>query len=46
MATALGLFIIPVCYIFVQRIVDRRKTPASATPATPDTPAPDDKGGH
>jgi HAE1 family hydrophobic/amphiphilic exporter-1 len=26
-ATAIGLFIIPVCYVFVQRIVERRKKP-------------------
>jgi hydrophobic/amphiphilic exporter-1 (mainly G- bacteria), HAE1 family len=26
-ATAVGLFIIPVCYVFVQRIVERRKKP-------------------
>jgi hypothetical protein len=36
-ATAVGLFIIPVCYVFVQRIVERGKKPkpvhASAVPA-------------
>jgi multidrug efflux pump subunit AcrB len=26
-ATAVGLFLIPVCYVFVQRIVERRKKP-------------------
>jgi hypothetical protein len=38
-ATAVGLFIIPVCYVFVQRIVERggrkpapAKAPAAATP--------------
>ncbi len=29
-ATVLGLFIIPVCYVFVQKIIERKK-PASAT---------------
>jgi hydrophobe/amphiphile efflux-1 (HAE1) family protein len=35
-ATAVGLFIIPVCYVFVQRIVERRKKPepVAAFPAT------------
>jgi HAE1 family hydrophobic/amphiphilic exporter-1 len=35
-ATAVGLFIIPVCYVFVQRIVERggkRPVPVKATPA-------------
>ena len=38
-ATAVGLFIIPVCYVFVQRIVEsgRKKVPA-ATPARPGFP--------
>ena len=33
-ATAVGLFIIPVCYVFVQRIVEWRgkKVPATAKP--------------
>jgi hypothetical protein len=26
-ATAVGLFVIPVCYVFVQRIVERSKKP-------------------
>jgi Cu/Ag efflux pump CusA len=26
-ATAVGLFIIPVCYVFVQRIIDRGQKP-------------------
>ncbi len=32
-ATALGLFIIPVCYVFVQKIIERggKKKPVSAT---------------
>jgi len=29
-ATAVGLFIIPVCYVFVQRIMERRKKPEPA----------------
>src|SRR5215510_8815572 len=34
-ATAVGLFIIPVCYVFVQRIIDRGNKPKPATvPAT------------
>ena len=34
-ATAVGLFIIPVCYVFVQRIVERggKKKPVEAAPA-------------
>jgi hydrophobic/amphiphilic exporter-1 (mainly G- bacteria), HAE1 family len=42
-ATAIGLFIIPVCYVFVQRLVERggKKTPV-ATPA----PAAEKGGGH
>jgi multidrug efflux pump subunit AcrB len=33
-STVLGLFIIPVCYVFVQRIVERggKKQPVKATP--------------
>jgi hydrophobe/amphiphile efflux-1 (HAE1) family protein len=36
-ATAVGLFIIPVCYVFVQRIVERggKKKPASAAAVAP-----------
>src|SRR5262245_49499310 len=35
-ASALGLFIIPVCYVFVQRIVERggKKAPVPATALT------------
>jgi len=35
-ATAVGLFIIPVCYVFVQRIMERRKKPepVAAFPGT------------
>jgi hydrophobic/amphiphilic exporter-1 (mainly G- bacteria), HAE1 family len=35
-STAVGLFLIPVCYVFVQRIVERgrKKTPAPAAAAT------------
>ncbi|MCU0600345.1 MAG: efflux RND transporter permease subunit, partial [Desulfobacterales bacterium] len=40
-STAVGLFIIPVCYVFVQRIVERggKKKPIPAVPAA-------EKGGH
>jgi HAE1 family hydrophobic/amphiphilic exporter-1 len=34
-ATAVGLFIIPVCYVFVQRIVERGKKPKPAEAAAP-----------
>ena len=35
-STAIGLFLIPVCYVFVQRFSDRReKAPAPATPTAP-----------
>lgn len=42
-ATAIGLFIIPVCYVFVQRIVEAggKRKPVPAT-----TPANAEKGGH
>jgi multidrug efflux pump subunit AcrB len=46
-STAVGLFIIPVCYVFVQRIVERRKKPKPtdatdgvAPAAAPSAPAP------
>ncbi|HXJ57400.1 MAG TPA: multidrug efflux RND transporter permease subunit [Verrucomicrobiae bacterium] len=39
-ATALGLFIIPVCYVFVQRIVERGKKPKPAEGKGPAAPAP------
>jgi len=43
-ATALGLFLIPVCYVFVQKIVERGgKPPAPATTPPATTP---EKGGH
>jgi len=43
-ATALGLFIIPVCYVFVQKLVERGgKKPVP--PATPPAPAPTGEGG-
>jgi HAE1 family hydrophobic/amphiphilic exporter-1 len=43
-ATVLGLFIIPVCYVFVQQLVERGgKKPVP--PATPPTPAPTGEGG-
>jgi multidrug efflux pump subunit AcrB len=31
-ATAVGLFLIPVCYVFVQGLAERRKKPAKAAP--------------
>ena len=45
-ATVLGLFLIPVCYVFVQRIVERGKKPKpgdatdGSAPRTPATPSP------
>jgi multidrug efflux pump subunit AcrB len=45
-ATALGLFIIPVCYVFVQRIVERGRKPAPVTNAGAATPAPEPGGTH
>ena len=43
-ATAIGLFIIPVCYVFVQRLVERggKKKPVEATPVAAAEPQ---KGG-
>lgn len=41
-ATAVGLFIIPVCYVFVQRLVERGRKPA---PATAPPAAAAEKGG-
>ena len=42
-ATVVGLFIIPVCYVFVQKIVERggRKVPIA-----PAAPAPENGGAH
>jgi hypothetical protein len=42
-ATAIGLFLIPVCYVFVQRIVERggKKTPIPAA-----APAVEKGGSH
>ncbi|MGZ4988994.1 MAG: efflux RND transporter permease subunit, partial [Limisphaerales bacterium] len=45
-ATVLGLFIIPVCYVFVQRIVEGRKKPAASTPEIPATGTEPHTGGH
>jgi multidrug efflux pump subunit AcrB len=41
-ATVIGLVLIPVCYVFVQRIVEHGKKPKStdAAPRTPVTPTP------
>ena len=39
--TAVGLFIIPVCYVFVQGLVERRKKPKPINP-----PATPHEGGH
>ncbi|MCU0787544.1 MAG: multidrug efflux RND transporter permease subunit [Verrucomicrobia bacterium] len=41
-ATAIGLFLIPVCYVFVQKIVERGGRKAPVPPATPAA----EKGGH
>ncbi len=41
-ATALGLFLTPVCYVFIQRLSERQR-PQTHPPAPPHTPA---KGGH
>jgi HAE1 family hydrophobic/amphiphilic exporter-1/multidrug efflux pump len=43
-STATGLFIIPVCYVFVQRIVERGKKPAPG--GAPVLPAPEKGGAH
>jgi len=38
-ATVTGLFLIPVCYVFVQRLTERGKKPkAKAAPITPAAP--------
>jgi HAE1 family hydrophobic/amphiphilic exporter-1 len=37
-ATAIGLFLIPVCYVFVQRFTDRRQQPAPEATPSPETP--------
>jgi len=36
-ATVIGLFLIPVCYVFVQRIVERggKRKPVTALPSAP-----------
>jgi hydrophobe/amphiphile efflux-1 (HAE1) family protein len=46
-STAIGLFIIPVCYVFVQKLVERggkKPKPVEASPASVAAPA--EKGGH
>jgi HAE1 family hydrophobic/amphiphilic exporter-1 len=52
-ATAVGLFIIPVCYVFVQRIVERggknkavEKPVAASAPTAPPGTAPQTGGAH
>ena len=37
-STAIGLFLIPVCYVFVQRFTDRKEKPEKPAPTT-DSPA-------
>jgi HAE1 family hydrophobic/amphiphilic exporter-1 len=44
-ATALGLFIIPVCYVFVQRLVERGKKPKPVEPAVTTTAVHAEPGG-
>ena len=34
-ATAIGLFLIPVCYVFIQRIIERGNNMAPAPAAAP-----------
>jgi Cu/Ag efflux pump CusA len=43
-ATVIGLFLIPVCYVFVQRIVERGKKPAPAGAAAAAGAASGEKG--
>jgi HAE1 family hydrophobic/amphiphilic exporter-1 len=43
-STVVGLFIIPVCYVFVQRLVERGNKPAPAK--APVAPAPETGGAH
>jgi HAE1 family hydrophobic/amphiphilic exporter-1 len=45
-ATAIGLLIIPVCYVFVQKLVERGRTPKSASATAPPAPSPEKGGGH
>ena len=35
-STAIGLFLIPVCYVFVQRFSDKRKPAVAAADGEPD----------
>ena len=44
-ATAVGLFIIPVCYVFVQRLSERGKKPKPADASTAAAAAQAEKGG-
>jgi multidrug efflux pump subunit AcrB len=45
-ATVLGLFIIPVCYVFVQRLVERGKEPVKKPATTPPPAAAAQAGAH
>ena len=45
-ATALGLFIIPVCYVFVQRLSERGRKPAGPPAPVPAPPAGGPGGAH
>ena len=45
-ATVVGLFIIPVCYVFVQRIVERGKEPVKKPATTPPPAAAAQAGAH
>ena len=47
-ATVLGLFIIPVCYVFVQKLVERggKKKPVAATPPAAAVVEPEKGGAH
>jgi hydrophobic/amphiphilic exporter-1 (mainly G- bacteria), HAE1 family len=45
-ATAVGLFIIPVCYVFVQRLSERRKKPREVSAPVAPGAAPAEGGAH
>src|SRR5262245_37119988 len=44
-ATAVGIFLIPVCYVFVQRLVELRNKPAAPAPPGADPHAGAAEGG-